>query len=336
MDEMIQQPQEGPAENSCPSPEELAGINAYTRREFKAEELYVFSVVLCDNEIDRDLERFSIPALEKMAGLFCGKTGIYNHSMDANTQSARIFRCETEQVPGRSTECGEPYTRLVARAYLPRGGKNESLILDLESGMKKEVSVGCSMGHAVCSICGADRRTEPCGHVPGERYGGTRCCTVLEDPLDAYEWSFVAVPAQREAGDIKRYEEHLEQGGDHARKVWKTQQEAVPGGLQGQPPEGWPPVLLERVKGLEQAAGWGRIWRQELAARVKKMGRLALPELEASVLESLVESAGVGELRALEKAFTRRAEKDFPLFPQLAVPEAAACREQEQNRTYQI
>ena len=69
MDEMIQQPQEGPAENSCPSPEELAGINAYTRREFKAEELYVFSVVLCDNEIDRDLERFSIPALEKMAGL---------------------------------------------------------------------------------------------------------------------------------------------------------------------------------------------------------------------------------------------------------------------------
>ena len=232
MDEMIQQPQEGPAENSCPSPEELAGINAYTRREFKAEELYVFSVVLCDNEIDRDLERFSIPALEKMAGLFCGKTGIYNHSMDANTQSARIFRCETEQVPGRSTECGEPYTRL-ARAYLPRGGKNESLILDLESGMKKEVSVGCSMGHAVCSICGADRRTEPCGHVPGERYGGTRCCTVLEDPLDAYEWSFVAVPAQREAGVIKSYEEHLEQGGDHARKVWKTQREAVPGGWQG-------------------------------------------------------------------------------------------------------
>ena len=53
-------------------------------------------------------------------------------------------------------------------------------------------------------------------------------------------------------------------------------------------------------------------------------------------MESLVESAGVGELRALEKAFTRRAEKDFPLFPQLAVPEAAACREQEQNRTYQI
>ena len=34
--------------------EELVQINRFTRREFKAEELYVFSLVLCDNEIDRD------------------------------------------------------------------------------------------------------------------------------------------------------------------------------------------------------------------------------------------------------------------------------------------
>lgn len=336
MEEMIQQPQGEPVENSCPMPEELAEINAYTRRAFKAEELYVFSVVLCDNEIDRDLERFSVPALEKMAELFCGKTGIYNHSMDANTQSARIFRCEAEVVPGRSTECGEPYTRLVARAYLPRGEKNKGLILDLESGMKKEVSVGCSMGRAICSICGADRRTEPCGHVPGEQYGGMRCCTVLEEPLDAYEWSFVAVPAQREAGVIKSYGEHSGQDGDYTCKVWKTRQEAIPSVWPGQPLENWPPELLERVKGMEQAAEWGRVWRQELTTRVKKIGHLALPELEAGVLERLVESVGVEELRALEKAFTKRAEKDFPLFPQLAGPEETRCKEQEQNRNYQI
>ena len=28
---------------------------------------------------------------------------------------------------------------------------------------------------------------------------------MLDDPYDAYEWSFVAVPAQREAGVIKMY-----------------------------------------------------------------------------------------------------------------------------------
>lgn len=43
--------------------EELEKINRYTRRAFQEEELYTFSVVLCDNEVDRDMERFTIPAL---------------------------------------------------------------------------------------------------------------------------------------------------------------------------------------------------------------------------------------------------------------------------------
>ena len=33
---------------SVPNEEELELINAYTRRKFTAEEIYVFSVVLCD------------------------------------------------------------------------------------------------------------------------------------------------------------------------------------------------------------------------------------------------------------------------------------------------
>ena len=59
----------------------LLKINRYTRREFKADEVYTFSVVLCDNEIDRDNERFTTDALQKLATLFLGKTGIFNHSM---------------------------------------------------------------------------------------------------------------------------------------------------------------------------------------------------------------------------------------------------------------
>ena len=45
----------------------LLKINRYTRREFKADEVYTFSVVLCDNEIDRDFERFTADALQKLA-----------------------------------------------------------------------------------------------------------------------------------------------------------------------------------------------------------------------------------------------------------------------------
>ena len=39
-------------------------INLYTRRAYKPEEVYTFSVVLCDNEVDRDGECFTKETLE--------------------------------------------------------------------------------------------------------------------------------------------------------------------------------------------------------------------------------------------------------------------------------
>ena len=187
------------------SPEELKKINTYTRREFQEEEIYTFSVVLCDNDVDRDYERFTTAALEQLQTMFLGKTGIFNHNAQAENQTARIYDCKVEQIPGRKTRDGEPYCRLLAKAYLPRSEKNRDFILELESGIKKEVSVGCSVGKVTCSICGADRKTKGCSHKKGKTYQGKLCCTVLDQPTDAYEWSFVAVPAQREAGVIKSF-----------------------------------------------------------------------------------------------------------------------------------
>ena len=93
----------------------------------------------------------------------------------------------------------------MARAYLPRTAKNQDFITELDSGIKKEVSVGCAVNRLRCSICGEDLKKGACRHQKGKTYDGRLCCTVLDDPYDAYEWSFVAVPAQREAGVIKMY-----------------------------------------------------------------------------------------------------------------------------------
>ena len=62
-------------------PEELEQINRLARRELTAEEVYAFSVRLCDNEVDRDGERFEPETLEELAGLFVGKCGIFDHQM---------------------------------------------------------------------------------------------------------------------------------------------------------------------------------------------------------------------------------------------------------------
>lgn len=183
----------------------LDKINALTRREFRAEELYTFPVVLCHNDIDRDHERFSDDALDEMAALFIGKTGIFDHNPKAENQYARIFDTEVVTEPQRETAWGGVYRYLKGYAYMVRTEKNADLIAEIDAGIKKEVSVSCSAQHRICSVCGKDACSEACKHQKGMKYDGKVCCFVLDGITDAYEWSFVAVPAQPGAGVTKQY-----------------------------------------------------------------------------------------------------------------------------------
>ncbi|MBQ8688659.1 MAG: hypothetical protein IJ512_09005 [Ruminococcus sp.] len=189
------------------TPEMLAQLNTFTRRPMTAEEVYVFKVRLCDNEIDRDGERFSLDALETLKDLFAGKTGVFDHNPSGEKQTARIFQTELVTEPEQKTSAGEAYTSLCAYAYMVRTEKNADLIREIDGGIKKEVSISCSAGSHTCSICGKDRRIAPCTHMTGQEYGGQKCHVVLGQITDAYEWSFVAVPAQRNAGVTKHYGE---------------------------------------------------------------------------------------------------------------------------------
>ena len=179
--------------SGAPTAVQLEAINAQAKAKLTAEQVYVFSVRLCDDQVDRDGERFDTAALPALAKLFIGKTGIVDHKWTSDGQVARIF--ETQVV------CEDGVSYIKAWAYIRRGGNGEEIIADIEAGIKKEVSVGCAMGRAVCSICGGEYGQ--CGHAKGEHYDGQLCCVILKEPMDAYEFSFVAVPAQRDAGVLK-------------------------------------------------------------------------------------------------------------------------------------
>ena len=148
---------------------ELSLINKYTRREHTEEEIYAFTVTLCDNDIDRDFERFSDEALSELSKLFIGRTGISDHQAKSENQKARIFSCYTETPKGELTRDGRQYKRLCARAYMLKTEKNADLIAEIEAGIKKEVSVGCSVASRVCSVCGKER-AEGCVHRAGRSY----------------------------------------------------------------------------------------------------------------------------------------------------------------------
>ena len=139
--------------------------------------------------------------------------------------------------------------------------------------------MGCSMGRQVCSICGAEGG---CQHVKGQQYGGKLCFTELREPLDAYEWSFVAVPAQRGAGVLKRY-------GQEDRQT----------------------ALLHKQAAL------GQKYLKELRREVVRLAMLADDGLDGGVFAAAADRLEEPELLELKRAYEKQAARRFPAMPQL-------------------
>ncbi len=285
---------------------ELELINKYTRRSYSEDEIYVFSLVLCDNEIDRDNERFSEDALKKLEKLFVGVTGITDHDPKTENQTARIFSCRTETIEDRLTSDGKPYVQLKARAYIPRADSSELINL-IDSGIKKEVSVGCSVSRRICSVCG--KSISVCGHIKGRYYDGRFCYAALEDPTDAYEWSFVAVPAQRAAGVTKAFDK----GGEYM----DIEKRIFSGGSQSFTAEEMN-VLAEKFRSLGEKAADGETYRKRLIEDINKAAAFALPELRRDTLGFITGKMNAVQLEELCKALTKKASEHMPLRPQLA------------------
>ena len=267
-----------------PDGQQLEKINALAKGNLTAEQVYVFSVRLCDDRIDRDFERFDTEALPELAKLFVGKSGIVDHRWSAGSQLARIF--DTEVV----READVSYIK--AWAYIRRGGAGDEWIADIEAGIKKEVSVGCAMGRSVCSVCGGEYGS--CGHRKGEYYDGELCCAVLKEPVDAYEFSFVAVPAQRDAGVMK---------GLGARVSLKELADEY--GAQ------------EEYRGLWKLARMGQEYQKQLSSEVVRLVLMLGLKLEEPVLRSAAEKLGGTELVALRDALREQAAKQYPIQLQL-------------------
>jgi len=187
---------------------DLKAINKLAPVPLTAEEVFTFKAVLCDNEVDRAFDRFTVKALEDMRKLYLGKTVIKDHNRSTDNQVARIYKTELVQTD-KVLKSGEMYTQLVAHCYMVRTASNADLIAEIKGGIKKEGSVGFAPSSSICSICGTDNTKSYCRHWPGRSYdkeGGPAVCTfTLAGVKDAYEFSLVAVPAQRAAGVSKSY-----------------------------------------------------------------------------------------------------------------------------------
>lgn len=276
-----------PLTGGTPDEIQLEKLNRQSRTALEAEEVYVFAVRLCDDQVDRDSERFDTAALPALGSLFVGKPGIVDHNWSAEKQAARIFDTEVVLEGGVSW--------LKAWAYIPRSGREE-LISDIESGIRREVSISCGMGRKECSICGEE--IGHCGHQPGRSYEGEVCVGILKEPKDAYEFSFVAVPAQPKAGVVKHWK-----GGENM----SLKEYVEHSGLES---------LKNELKKLKALAQYGQQQRLKKEQEVARMGvalelGLSRKELEQMALEledDTLEKLHKGLKKKLEQCHTGKSQ----------------------------
>ena len=273
------------AEGGMATEVQMEAINAQAKAKLTAEQVYVFSLRLCDDQVDRDFERFDRDALPALAKMFIGKTGIADHKWSSENQVARIFSTEVAEEEG--------VTFIRAWAYIRRGGSTDEVIADIEAGIKREVSVACSMGRSVCSICGSDYGS--CGHGKGEYYDGQLCCAILREPMDAYEFSFVAVPAQPNAGVLK--------GLDGGKRSLKELADAY--GAQGE------------YRALFKEAELGRQYKCRIQDDVVRLCLSLDLGADEPTLRAVAKTAGAEELLKLKEALEKKLAACMPMMSQL-------------------
>ena len=152
-----------------------------------------------------------------------------------------------------------------------------------------------------------------CDHIKGKKYNGEVCHYILEDPVDAYEWSFVAVPAQKEAKVIKSLDFNERGGGNNLEDVIKmlsTDETVTMSKKQSKD-------LLDFINGLKKQAEDGKTYKEDLRKDVMKYCSLADPQFDIKIMDSVTKKMNLEELKSFKTVFQNKVDKTFPIKPQL-------------------
>ena len=201
------------------------------------------------------------------------------------------------------------------------------LIKEIDGGIKKEVSVSCSAESCICSICGKDLKRRECKHIKGRKYSGKLCHGILENPTDAYEWSFVAVPAQRKAGVTKSFlkEEHtLIKGTEVIKSVTEntviTPQQAK--------------EINDYISELEELSSEALTYKQHLTEDIARYVLLLMPKVNTKQFTQSCSFMNLSELRSLRDGLRKQAGEIMP--PVLQLRQQTNSVQNKNNNAFKI
>ena len=164
----------------------LEAINRFALRPLSLAEVAVFTLDLCNNQVDRHHSRFPDEELATINRLIVGRPLMERHDLRASLPRGTFFRSQLHRDGARLSVRPE--------VYVLRTHDNEDFIRNIEGGVYRETSIGFAFRTPECSVCG--KHIETCGHVPGRDYAGQACHYLLREVVDVLEGSVVSCGSQ--------------------------------------------------------------------------------------------------------------------------------------------
>lgn len=225
--------------------------------------------------------------------------------MRSKDQAARIFHTFIDEDASKLTSCGEKYTALKAKAYMVKTDSNADLIAEIDGGIKKEVSIGCAAGTMLCSICGKNMKEHACTHIKGKKYKGKLCYGILSDISDAYEWSFVAVPAQRNAGVTKSFIKKEESALNAIDIIKSATQDTVITSHQAK-------QLSEYIAELEAKVYQAEVYKDHLVKDISRYALIIMPEVNSKQFTDNCRNMDISALKKFRDDLEKQAGTLLP------------------------
>lgn len=157
-----------------PTPEQLERINKFTARPLSAEEVYVFSSMMIDDQVTAYNSKLHPNLLRKFVKDANRGVGLL---MNHNSRSLPVGRSFYADIREEFDE-DYGYTQSVyGQFYIDLGRQTESgmstddLVKGIDAGTIFDTSIGFNATQWNCTICGHDIRDYMnCSHFPGEKY----------------------------------------------------------------------------------------------------------------------------------------------------------------------
>ena len=175
---------------------DMAAINQHALVPLTKEQVAVFRMNLCNDQIDRHISRFPVEELKAISEkLIVGKPLMELHDMpsdglfSSNRGSQPVgtfFRSQMVKEDGQVSVRPDVFMR--------RDAGDDDLIKKIESGIAKGTSISFALDRPECSACGCDIRD--CAHMLGEEIDDEICHVVLKEVTDVFEGSIVPLGSQ--------------------------------------------------------------------------------------------------------------------------------------------